>query len=113
MNEGKIVQIIGPVVDVDFEAVEHMPKIFDALELDFSVDGASHHLVFEVHQHLGEGAVHSIAMSSTEGLKRGMTLQSPGPPITEPVGEGELGRVFNVTGDPMDERVPVKFERRY
>jgi len=113
MNEGKIVQIIGPVVDVDFEAVEHMPKIFDALELDFSVDGASHHLVFEVQQHLGEGVVRAIAMSSTEGLKRGMTLQSPGSPITVPVGEGVLGRVFNVTGDPVDERGPVKFEKRY
>jgi F-type H+-transporting ATPase subunit beta len=113
MNEGKIVQIIGPVVDVDFEAVEHLPKIFDALELDFSVNGASHHLVFEVQQHLGEGVVRAIAMSSTEGLKRGMSLQSPGTPITVPVGEGVLGRVFNVTGDPVDERGPVKFEKRY
>jgi F-type H+/Na+-transporting ATPase subunit beta len=113
MNEGKIVQIIGPVVDVDFGAVEHMPKIFDALELDFSVDGASHHLVFEVQQHLGESVVRAIAMSSTEGLKRGMLLQSPGTPITVPVGEGVLGRVFNVTGDPVDERGPVKFEKRY
>jgi F-type H+-transporting ATPase subunit beta len=113
MNEGKIVQIIGPVVDVDFGAAEHMPKIFDALELDFSVDGASHHLVFEVQQHLGEGVVRAIAMSSTEGLKRGMSLQSPGTPITVPVGEGVLGRVFNVTGDPVDERGPVKFEKRY
>jgi F-type H+/Na+-transporting ATPase subunit beta len=113
MNEGKIVQIIGPVVDVDFGAVEHMPKIFDALELDFSVDGASHHLVFEVQQHLGESVVRAIAMSSTEGLKRGMSLQSPGTPITVPVGEGVLGRVFNVTGDPVDERGPVKFEKRY
>jgi F-type H+-transporting ATPase subunit beta len=113
MNEGKIVQIIGPVVDVDFGTVEHLPKIFDALELDFSVNGASHHLVFEVQQHLGEGVVRAIAMSSTEGLKRGMSLQSPGTPITVPVGEGVLGRVFNVTGDPVDERGPVKFEKRY
>jgi F-type H+-transporting ATPase subunit beta len=113
MNEGKIVQIIGPVVDVDFGGVEHLPKIFDALELDFSVNGASHHLVFEVQQHLGEGVVRAIAMSSTEGLKRGMSLQSPGTPITVPVGEGVLGRVFNVTGDPVDERGPVKFEKRY
>jgi F-type H+/Na+-transporting ATPase subunit beta len=113
MNEGKIIQIIGPVVDVDFGAVEHLPKIFDALELDFSVNGASHHLVFEVQQHLGEGVVRAIAMSSTEGLKRGMSLQSPGTPITVPVGEGVLGRVFNVTGDPVDERGPVKFEKRY
>jgi F-type H+-transporting ATPase subunit beta len=113
MNEGKIVQIIGPVVDVDFATVEQMPKIYDALEVDYSVNGASHHLVFEVQQHLGEGVVRAIAMSSTEGLKRGMTLQSPGTPITVPVGEGVLGRVFNVTGDPVDERGPVKFEKRY
>src|SRR3984893_10678357 len=113
MNEGKIVQIIGPVVDVDFGAVEHLPKIFDALELDFSVNGASHHLVFEVQQHLGEGVVRAIAMSSTEGLKRGMSLQSPGTPITVPVGDGVLGRVFNVTGGQVDERGPVKFEKRY
>jgi F-type H+/Na+-transporting ATPase subunit beta len=113
MNEGKIVQIIGAVVDVDFSSVEEMPKIFDALEIDFSVDGASHHLVFEVQQHLGEGVVRAIAMSSTEGLKRGMTLQSPGTPISVPVGEGVLGRVFNVTGDAVDERGPVTFEKRY
>jgi F-type H+/Na+-transporting ATPase subunit beta len=113
MNEGKIVQIIGPVVDVDFGTVADMPKIYDALEIDYSVDGASHHLVFEVQQHLGEGVVRAIAMSSTEGLKRGMTLQSPGTPISVPVGEGVLGRVFNVTGDAVDERGPVHFEKRY
>jgi F-type H+/Na+-transporting ATPase subunit beta len=113
MNEGTIVQIIGPVVDVDFGSLEQMPKIFDALEIDYSVDGASHHLVFEVQQHLGEGVVRAIAMSSTEGLKRGMTLQSPGTPISVPVGEGVLGRIFNVTGDAVDERGPVNFEKRY
>ena len=113
MNEGKIVQIIGPVVDVDFSSLEQMPKIFDALEIDYSVDNASHHLVFEVQQHLGEGVVRAIAMSSTEGLKRGMTLQSPGTPISVPVGEGVLGRIFNVTGDAVDERGPVNFEKRY
>ncbi|HYZ74518.1 MAG TPA: F0F1 ATP synthase subunit beta [Chthoniobacterales bacterium] len=113
MNEGKIVQVIGPVVDVDFGSVEQMPKIFDALEIDYSVDGGSHHLVFEVQQHLGEGVVRAIAMSSTEGLKRGMSLQSPGTPISVPVGEGVLGRVFNVTGDAVDERGPVNFEKRY
>src|SRR5246127_2358028 len=113
MNEGKIVQIIGPVVDVDFSSVEQMPKIFDALEIDFSVDGASHHLVFEVQQHLGEGVVRAIAMSSTEGLKRGMAITNTAAPISVPVGEGVLGRVFNVTGDPVDERGPVQTEKRY
>ena len=113
MNEGTIVQIIGPVVDVHFGSLEQMPKIYDALEIDYSVDGASHHLVFEVQQDLGEGVVRAIAMSSTEGLKRGMTLQSPGTPISVPVGEGVLGRIFNVTGDAVDERGPVNFEKRY
>jgi len=113
MNEGTIVQVIGPVVDVDFGSLEEMPKIFDALEIDYTVDNASHHLVFEVQQHLGEGVVRAIAMSSTEGLKRGMTLKSPGAPISVPVGEGVLGRIFNVTGDAVDERGPVNFEKRY
>ena len=113
MNEGTIVQIIGPVVDVDFGSLEQMPNIYDALEIDFSVGGVSQHLVFEVQQDLGEGVVRAIAMSSTEGLKRGMTLQSPGTPITVPVGEGVLGRIFNVTGDAVDERGPVNFEKRY
>jgi F-type H+/Na+-transporting ATPase subunit beta len=113
MNEGTIVQVIGPVVDVDFGSLEQMPKIFDALEIDYTVDNASHHLVFEVQQHLGEGVVRAIAMSSTEGLKRGMTLKSPGTPISVPVGEGVLGRIFNVTGDAVDERGPVNFEKRY
>jgi F-type H+/Na+-transporting ATPase subunit beta len=113
MNEGTIVQIIGPVVDVDFGSLEQMPKIYDALEIDYSVGGATHHLVFEVQQHLGEGVVRAIAMSSTEGLKRGMALKSPGAPISVPVGEGVLGRVFNVTGDAVDELGPVNFEKRY
>jgi F-type H+-transporting ATPase subunit beta len=113
MNEGKIVQVIGPVVDVDFGSIDQLPKIYDALEIDYSVNGASHHLVFEVQQHLGESVVRAIAMSSTEGLKRGMKLQSPGTPITVPVGEGVLGRVFNVIGEPVDERGPVSFEKRY
>ena len=112
MNEGTIVQVIGPVVDVEFGEVE-LPKIFDALEVDYSVDGAPHHLVFEVQQHLGEGVVRAIAMSSTEGLKRGMKMRNTENPISVPVGAGVLGRVFNVTGDPVDERGPVSFEKRY
>src|SRR5206468_8723021 len=67
----------------------------------------------EVQQHLGENWVRSIAMSSTEGLKRGMAVTDTGGPITVPVGEGVLGRLFNVTGDPVDGRGPVKLEKRY
>jgi F-type H+/Na+-transporting ATPase subunit beta len=113
MHEGTIVQIIGPVVDVHFEEVDELPKIYDALEIDYSVDGASHHLVFEVQQHLGEDLVRAIAMSTTEGLKRGMKIRNTGQPISVPVGDGVLGRVFNVTGDVVDERGPVSFEKRY
>jgi F-type H+/Na+-transporting ATPase subunit beta len=113
MHEGTIVQIIGPVVDVHFDEVDELPKIYDALEIDYSVDGASHHLVFEVQQHLGEDLVRAIAMSTTEGLKRGMKIRSTGQPISVPVGDGVLGRVFNVTGDVVDERGPISFEKRY
>jgi F-type H+/Na+-transporting ATPase subunit beta len=113
MHEGTIVQIIGPVVDVHFDEVDELPKIYDALEIDYSVDGASHHLVFEVQQHLGEDLVRAIAMSTTEGLKRGMKIRNTGQPISVPVGDGVLGRVFNVTGDVVDERGPISFEKRY
>jgi F-type H+-transporting ATPase subunit beta len=113
MSEGTIVRVVGPVVDVDFSEAPTVPKIYDALEVKFEVDKQKHHLVLEVQQHLGEGWVRAIAMSSTEGLKRGMKLADTGDPISVPVGEGVLGRVFNVTGDAIDERGPVKFEKRY
>jgi len=113
MSEGTIVRIVGPVVDVDFSEAKTVPKIYDALEVNFEVDKQKHHLVLEVQQHLGEGWVRAIAMSSTEGLKRGLKLADTGDPISVPVGEGVLGRVFNVTGDAIDERGPVKFEKRY
>ena len=100
MSEGTIVRIVGPVVDVDFSEAKTVPKIYDALEVDFEVDKQKHHLVLEVQQHLGEGWVRAIAMSSTEGLKRGMKLADTGDPISVPVGEGVLGRVFNVIGEP-------------
>ena len=109
---GTIVQVIGPVVDVDFTGSE-LPSIYDALEIFYDVSGHSTKLVFEVQQHLGENWVRAIAMSSTEGLKRGMTVNGTGGPITVPVGEGVLGRVFNVTGDPVDERGPVVATKRY
>ncbi len=111
-NTGTIVQVIGPVVDVDFSA-STLPKIYDALEIDFEVDGVKSRLVLEVQQHLGEGWVRAIAMSSCEGLKRGLPVTATGAPISVPVGEGVLGRIFNVTGDPVDERGPVTYEKRY
>src|SRR5580765_7156445 len=113
MNKGNIVQVIGPVVDVEFPQGEKLPKIYNALEIEYEVGGNATKLTLEVQQHLGENWVRSIAMSSTEGLKRGMSVTDTGGPITVPVGEGTLGRVFNVTGDPVDNRGPVKFTKRY
>src|SRR3989454_924570 len=113
MNKGNIVQVIGPVVDVEFPDEKALPKIYNALEIDYEVNGNPTKLTLEVQQHLGENWVRSVAMSSTEGLKRGMSVTDTGGPITVPVGEGTLGRVFNVTGDPVDNRGPVKFAKRY
>ncbi len=109
---GTIVQIIGPVIDAEFNIKEgELPKIYEALEVDFSVDGKASKVTLEVQQHLGEGWVRAIAMSSTEGLKRGIPVRALGHPISVPVGEGVLGRIFNVLGEPVDERGPVKYEK--
>jgi F-type H+/Na+-transporting ATPase subunit beta len=113
MNQGTIIQIIGPVVDADFSQAPEMPKIFEALEVEFEVDGSKKKLVLEVQQQLGEDWVRAIAMSSTDGLKRGMPINATGEAISVPVGEGVLGRVFNVIGEAVDERGPVSFEKRY
>src|SRR3989440_1630611 len=113
MNKGNIVQVIGPVVDVEFPQEQGLPKIYNALEIEYEVNGNPTKLTLEVQQHLGENWVRSIAMSSTEGLKRGMSVNDTGGPITVPVGEGVLGRLFNVTGDAVDNRGPVKYEKRY
>ena len=113
MNKGNIVQVIGPVVDVEFANTSELPRIYNALELEYDVNGSATKLTLEVQQHLGENWVRSIAMSSTEGLKRGMPVNDTGGPITVPVGEGTLGRIFNVTGDPVDNRGPVSYEKRY
>ncbi len=113
MNTGTIVQVIGPVVDVDFSASGQLPAIYTALEVEFQVGEAKQKVTLEVQQHLGEGWVRSVSMSSTEGLKRGLPVTDTGAPISVPVGEGVLGRIFNVTGDVVDERGPVKYEKRY
>src|SRR5271169_4916311 len=106
MNTGKIVQVIGPVVDVQF--AEHaIPPIYQALTIDFTVAGKKEHLTLEIQQHLGAGRARAIAMSSSEGLKRGMEVIDTGAPISVPVGAGVLGRIFDVTGEPVDNRGPV------
>jgi len=106
MNKGKIVQIIGPVVDAEF--TEQLPAIYNALTVEFEVGGESNKLTLEVQQHLGDNWVRAVAMSTTEGLKRGMDITDNGAPISMPVGEGVMGRVFNVTGDAVDEQGPVQ-----
>src|SRR5215831_20427752 len=113
MNKGNIVQVIGPVVDVEFPGENELPKIYNALEIEYKIDGNPTKLTLEVQQHLGENWVRSVAMSSTDGLKRGMSVTDTGGPITVPVGEAVLGRLLNVTGDTVDNRGPVKFEKRY
>src|SRR3989454_8889649 len=111
MNKGKIVQVIGPVVDVEFP--EPLPAIYNALTIDYKVQDQPTKLTLEVEQHLGDGWVRTVAMSSTEGLKRGFEVLDTGAPISMPVGDGVMGRVFDVTGNPVDERGPVTAEKRY
>ena len=110
MNKGKIVQIIGPVVDVEFPAGA-LPAIYNALTAEYSVQGQPVKTTFEVQQHLGDNWVRAVAMSSTEGLKRGLEVTDAGKPISMPVGPGVMGRVFNVIGEPVDERGPVIAEK--
>ncbi|MBJ7258427.1 MAG: F0F1 ATP synthase subunit beta [Chthoniobacterales bacterium] len=111
-NTGKIVQIIGPVVDVDFSGGQ-LPKIYDALETTADVNGQKFKVVLEVQQDLGESWVRTVAMSSNEGLRRGGEVIDTGAPISVPVGEAVLGRIFNVSGDPVDEAGPVITEKKY
>ena len=111
-NVGKIVQVIGPVVDVEFSD-GHLPSLFNALTVEYTVGDKPHKLTLEVQQHLGEGWVRAVAMAGAEGLKRGIEVVDTGAPISVPVGEGVLGRIFNVLGEPTDERGPVTFSKRY
>jgi F-type H+-transporting ATPase subunit beta len=112
-NKGNIVQVIGPVVDVEFNPEEGLPNIFDALEINFKGAKGPVKLTLEVQQHLGGNWVRAIAMSSTEGLRRGMDVINTAAPISVPVGEGVLGRIFNVVGEPTDQRGPVEFTKKY
>ena len=112
MNKGKIVQIIGAVVDVDFSGAE-MPAIYNALSVDYMLDGQPKHLVLEVEQHLTDGWARTVAMSSTDGLKRGMEVVDTGAPISVPVGPKVLGRIFNVLGETVDEKGKPEVEKYY
>ena len=102
-NVGKIVQIIGPVIDVEFEA-GHLPEIYNALHVVSDGQGGSALLdvIAEVEQHLGENRVRAVAMKPTDGMQRGMSVVDLGEPISVPVGSETLGRVMNVIGEPVD-----------
>ena len=106
MSMGKIIQIIGAVVDVKFPS-DAIPKIYDALQLD---DGS---LTLEVQQQLGDGVVRTIAMGATEGLRRGLEIKNTGAPISIPVGQGTLGRIMNVLGEPIDHCGDVKSDEKW
>jgi F-type H+-transporting ATPase subunit beta len=112
MNEGKIVQVIGPVVDVEFKE-NQLPAIFNGLFItNPSINDQPDNLVVEVAQHLGDNIVRTIAMDSTDGLVRGMPVKDTGRPIAVPVGKGVLGRIINVVGRPVDEMGPVVTEEK-
>jgi F-type H+/Na+-transporting ATPase subunit beta len=116
MREGHIVQVIGPVVDVEFEPGV-LPAIYNALEVPGievkDVFSYSQKLVLEVAQHLGESTVRTVAMASTDGLVRGAKVQDTGRPITVPVGKRTLGRILNIVGEPVDKLGPVASEKTY
>ena len=109
--QGIISQVLGPVVDVDFE--DYLPKINEALVVNFEAEDRKYKLVLEVAAHLGDGRVRTIAMDMTEGLVRGLKVEATGSPISVPVGEKVLGRIFNVTGDLIDEGEELDFDKRW
>ena len=112
MNKGKIVQVIGPVVDVEFPS--QPPAIYNALAVEFDVPGQGRaKRILEIEQHLGDNWVRCVCMGSTEGMKRGYEVTDTGGPISMPVGDCVLGRVFNVVGETVDERGPVSPEKYY
>jgi len=111
--KGKIVQIMGPVVDVEFPPGE-LPEMFNSLRASNpGIDDREWNLVLEVAQHLGENTVRTIAMDTTDGLTRGQPVQDSGDVIKVPVGPATLGRIMNVVGEPVDERGPIEAELRY
>ena len=106
-KNGRVVQVIGPVLDVEFDP-EHMPEIYNALRLKTKTpSGQDIDLVAEVQQHIGRGQVRAVSMSSTDGVTRGMDVEDTGSAITVPVGAPALGRILNVLGEPVDEMGPV------
>lgn len=109
--KGIISQVMGPVVDVDFK--DYLPKINEAIEVKYDVEGIQKRLVLEVAAHLGDNKVRTIAMDMSDGLRRGLEAEALGASISVPVGKKVLGRIFNVTGDLIDEGEPEDFETRW
>src|SRR5438309_6263484 len=109
---GKVTQVIGPVVDVEFPP-GGLPEIYTALTLSNpGISDKSDNLTVEVAQHLGENTARCIAMDSTEGLVRGQSVKNTGAPFSVPVGKAVLGRILNVVGEPVDERGPIVASKR-
>ncbi len=109
--QGFISQVLGPVVDVDFN--DYLPQINEAIVVNFESEGKKQKLVLEVAAHLGDNRVRTIAMDMTDGLVRGLKAEALGAPISVPVGEKVLGRIFNVTGDLIDEGEEVTFDKKW
>ncbi|ECL1830829.1 F0F1 ATP synthase subunit beta [Campylobacter jejuni] len=109
--QGFISQVLGPVVDVDFN--DYLPQINEAIVVNFESEGKKHKLVLEVAAHLGDNRVRTIAMDMTDGLVRGLKAEALGVPISVPVGEKVLGRIFNVTGDLIDEGEEISFDKKW
>src|SRR5512142_1409061 len=103
---GKISQVIGSTFDAEFPE-DQLPAIYNAVKIDAQHNGSSIHLTGEIASHLGGGKVRAVALGSTDGLRRGMDVQDTGGPVAVPVGKETLGRVFNLLGDPIDNRGPV------
>src|ERR1041384_7287555 len=110
-NTGTIVQVVGPVVDVEFPGA--LPAIYNALSVECTVENRAVALTLEVQQHIGDRRVRAVSMAGTEGLKRGSPVVDSGAPIWMPVGAGGRGRVFAGTGAAVDERGPVMAAARY
>jgi len=108
MSQGKVVQIIGAVVDIEFPQSE-VPKVYDALRV---TEGDLNGLTLEVQQQLGGGVVRGIALGTTDGLRRGIPVENTNAPISVPVGTATLGRIMDVLGNPIDEAGPIGEEER-
>src|SRR5581483_766360 len=108
---GKITQVIGSTFDAEFPE-DQLPRIYNAVKVSQKSDGQAINLTGEVQQHLGGGKVRAVALGSTDGLRRGMDAVDTGSPVTVPVGKETLGRVFNLLGEPIDNRGPVQAEGR-